>query len=94
LETAATLKTETLTCFLDSELVVKQLSGTYKVRNKELKALWQKVQETKKHFNEVNFVNVPRTHSVIQEVDRLVNLTLDVETNKAASKHQKKGIAE
>jgi ribonuclease HI len=94
LETAATLKTETLTCFLDSELVVKQLSGKYKVKNKELKALWQKVQETKQQFSKVNFVNVPRSHSVIQEVDRLVNLTLDAETNKAASKHQKKGIAE
>lgn len=86
LETAATLKTETLTCHLDSELVVKQLSGEYNIKNKELKELWQKMQETKKQFSRVNFVNVPRSHRVIQEVDKLVNLTLDAERSKLASK--------
>ena len=80
LETAASLKAEKVTCHLDSELVVKQLSGEYRVKNKELKQLWQTVQEFKKRFSEIKFVNVPRTHSVIQEVDKLVNLTLDEET--------------
>jgi ribonuclease HI len=64
---------------LDSELVVKQLSGEYRVKNIELVTLWQKVQEIKKKFREVKFVNVPRTHVVIQKVDELVNLTLDKE---------------
>lgn len=80
LETAASLKAEIVTCHLDSELVVKQLSGEYRVRNRELKPLWQKVQEFKKKFGKVTFVNVPRTHYVIREVDKLVNLTLDKET--------------
>jgi len=79
LETVAALKTETVTCHLDSELVVKQLSGEYRVKNKELKQLWQKVQEIKKQFSEAKFVNVPRSHRVIQKVDKLVNLTLDAE---------------
>ncbi len=80
LKTAASLKAEKVTCHLDSELVVKQLSGEYRVRNKDLKELWKTVQEIKKKFSEIKFVNVPRTHSVIQEVDKLVNLTLDKET--------------
>jgi ribonuclease HI len=80
LETAALLKVEKVTCHLDSELVVKQLSGEYRVKNRELKQLWQAVQEFKKRFSEIRFVNVPRSHNVIQEVDKLVNLTLDKET--------------
>jgi len=79
LETAAELKTETVTCHLDSELVVKQLSGEYRIKNKELRQLWQKVQELKTQFAEVKFVNLPRTHRIIQQVDKLVNLTLDTE---------------
>ena len=77
LETAVTRKTEKVICYLDSELVVKQLSGEYRVKNKELKQLWEKVQDITKRFKEVKFVYVPRGHSVIQEVDRLVNITLD-----------------
>ena len=80
LETAAELKTESVICHLDSELVVKQLSGEYRVKNKELRQLWQKVQELKDRFTEVKFVNVPRTHRIIQQADKLVNLILDTET--------------
>jgi ribonuclease HI len=80
LDTAASLKAEKVTCHLDSELVVKQLSGEYKVKSRELKELWQRIQELKKRFIEVKFVNVPRTHTIIQEVDTLVNVALDGET--------------
>lgn len=80
LEAAEALNAVRITCHLDSELVVKQLTGEYRVKNKELKQLWTTVEEYKKRFTEVKFVNVPRTHSVIQEVDRLVNLTLDKKT--------------
>jgi len=80
LETAAELKSEAVICNLDSELVAKQLSGEYKVKNKELKQLWQKAQEFRKQFQEVKFINVPRSQRIIQEVDKLVNLTLDAKT--------------
>ena len=77
LENAAARGAEKVTCHADSELVIKQLTGEYRVKNSELKALWEKVQAIKKRFREVKFLNVPRNHSVIQEVDKLVNLTLD-----------------
>ncbi len=80
LETAAVLQAENVTCYLDSELVVKQLMGEYRVKNRELARLWQMVQEAKKKFREVTFVNVPRAHVGIQKVDELVNLTLDKQT--------------
>jgi ribonuclease HI len=79
LKTAAELKTESATCHLDSELVNKQLNGEYKVKNKELRKLWQKIQQLKTQFTEITFVNVPRTHPIIQQADKLVNLTLDTE---------------
>jgi len=53
LETAVARKTEKVICHLDSELVAKQLSGEYTVKNKELKQLWEKVQDTTKRFKEV-----------------------------------------
>jgi len=80
LEIAASLKAEVVTCHLDSELVVKQLTGEYRVKNKELRLLWQKVREITRQFKETQFVNVPRTHPVIRETDKLVNLTLDAKS--------------
>jgi len=79
LEIAATLKPDEVICHTDSELMAKQLRGEFSVKNPALKKLWQRVKELEKQFNEVSYVNVPRTHSQIQEADRLVNLTLDKE---------------
>ena len=77
LEAAAALKADTVTCHSDSELIVKQLNGEYRVKNTELKAMWQKAREMRKLFREAKFVNVPRSNCVIEQVDELVNLTLD-----------------
>lgn len=82
LEFAATVNAEEVTCHLDSELVTKQLTGEYRVRNSELRKLWSKVQELKSRFKKVSFVNVPRTNLQIQRVDALVNEVLDEEFGK------------
>ena len=82
LESAITLNAEEVTCHLDSELVTKQLTGEYTVKNAELRQKWKKVQELKKHFKQVTFINVPRTNSQIQQADKLVNQTLDEKTKK------------
>ena len=75
------MKAESVTCHLDSELVVKQLNGEYRVKNKDLRQLWEKIQELKNHFAHVKFISVPRTNEIIQQADKLVNLTLDAEAN-------------
>ncbi len=77
LESASTLTDQEVTCYMDSELVVKQLNGEYQVRNPELKTLWFKVQELKQKFQRVTFTNVPRTDIYIEQVDRLANQALD-----------------
>lgn len=64
-------------CFLDSELVVKQLNEEYQVRNPRLESFWLKVRELQAHFQRVSFNHVFRTEKNIEEVDRLANHVLD-----------------
>ena len=82
LESAVALGAEEVACHLDSELVTKQLTGEYAVKNRELRKMWNKVQELKKQFKKVSFINVSRTNSQIQKADKLVNETLDAASNK------------
>jgi len=77
LESAVAFNAEEITCHLDSELVAKQLIGEYAAKNRELRKMWNKVQELKTHFKKVSFIIVPRTNNQIQKVDKLVNETLD-----------------
>ena len=77
LESASKLTDQEVTCCMDSELVVKQLNGEYRVRNPTLKTLWLKVQELKHRFQRITFTSVPRTDIHIEQVDRLANQTLD-----------------
>jgi ribonuclease HI len=77
LEYASQLGHQEVACYMDSELVVKQLTGQYEVRNLELRKLWSKIQALKKKFRKISFVHVPRTNKYIQQVDMIVNQTLD-----------------
>lgn len=77
LESASKLRVQEVVCYLDSELVVKHLSGEYRVRNLILKRLWLRVQELKKRFHQITFKHVSRVDKHIVEVDRLANQTLN-----------------
>ena len=77
LESAISLGAQEVLCHLDSELVVKQVTGEFRVKNRELKKLWNKVQELCQRFGKISFVNVPRTNMYIQKADALVNEALD-----------------
>jgi ribonuclease HI len=80
LESAVRLHAEEVICHLDSELVVKQLNGEYRVKNPELRKLWRKVQELSSKVK-TKFMSVSRTNTQIQKADALVNETLDKETS-------------
>lgn len=80
LDFARTLTADEVICHLDSELVAKQLTGEYAIKNPALKKLWTRVQEQRKSFKKVSFKNVPRTNECIKNVDKLVNETLDAMT--------------
>jgi ribonuclease HI len=80
LEFAIALKAEEVVCHLDSELVAKQLTGEYSVKNFELQKLWRRAKQLTICFKKISFVNVPRTDPQIQKADAFVNKTLDEET--------------
>lgn len=77
---ASDYKAQEVVCYLDSELVEKQLNGKYAVKNKALGQLWWKVQQLKTCFKKISFVNVPRSTPQISRADELLNKTLDEQT--------------
>lgn len=61
----------------DSELVVSQLNGAYKIENEKLQPLFIKIWNLKIDFGSVKFVHIPREKN--READRMVNEALDKE---------------
>jgi ribonuclease HI len=77
MELASKFTNEELTCVLDSELVVNQLLGKYKVRNQNLLPLFLKVQKLQDNFKKIKYVHVRREDKFQVIVDELLNDELD-----------------
>ena len=60
---------------LDSQLVVEQLSGKWKIKEPSLKLQAKKIHDLLKEFGTVHFVYVPREEN--KDADRLVNEAMD-----------------
>ncbi len=75
LQKAAALKAEELDCYLDSELVVKQLKREYKVKNKDLAPLFLTIHNLSLNFKKISYTHIPRERN--QEADRLANEAMD-----------------
>ncbi|MEJ2267654.1 MAG: ribonuclease HI family protein [Nanoarchaeota archaeon] len=79
LELASKYTDKEITCFLDSELIVKQLLGEYRVRNKKLLELFLKVQKLQENFEKIIYKHVSRWDKFQQIADGLLNEELDKE---------------
>lgn len=79
LEKAKACKAEELLFYLDSELVVKQISREYKVKNADLAPLFLKVYNLTLGLKKVKFQHIPREKN--KEADRLANEAMDRGTN-------------
>lgn len=77
LEFASELYGREVSCYVDSELVIKQLNGNYRIKNPQLKILWLKIQELAQKFQRVTFLHAHRTDTYIKQVDQLANQALD-----------------
>jgi ribonuclease HI len=66
-----------ITCYLDSELVVKQLLGEYRVKHPDLKKLFLRVQKLQENFKSIKYIHVPRENKYQKIVDELLNKELD-----------------
>jgi ribonuclease HI len=61
--------------YLDSELLAKQINGTYRVKNENLQILMKEVRALLSTFESVQVKHVPRLHN--SHADRLANLAID-----------------
>ncbi len=77
LELASSFSINGVDCFSDSELMVKQLNGEYRVKNEKLGKLFLRVREKEKRFERVNYIHVPREEDLIKRADKLANHAID-----------------
>ena len=75
-------KSAKLNCFLDSELIVKQLNHQYKINAENTQRYFIEVWNLMLDYGEVNFTHVRREQNKI--ADSLVNQALDGESDQGA----------
>ncbi|MCD5397844.1 ribonuclease HI family protein [candidate division NPL-UPA2 bacterium] len=65
-----------LTIYTDSELIVKQLDGSYRIKNELLKIFFKQVEHLRQGFKEVKIKHINREGN--QEADKLANQAIDM----------------
>lgn len=75
LEIAQTLDARSLQIRSDSELLVRQMNGLYRVKHEQLLPLYLQARELCRHFTTVEILHVPRNQN--RRADHLANLALD-----------------
>jgi ribonuclease HI len=78
LEKALELEVDDVEVISDSELLVKQMRGEYRVKNAALRELWLTASELAGRLRSVRYRAVRREHNEL--ADRLVNEALDSTT--------------
>jgi len=69
-------KAEIIDFYLDSNLVVNQMQGNFKVKSINLRPLWRRAQDMVKLIPaRINFQHIPREKNT--EADSLLNQALD-----------------
>jgi len=76
LDLAAKHCRRTAYCFLDSEIVVKQLNSVYRLRNDELRKLFHLVKDKERAFEKVTYNHVRRSNQHIRRADQLTRQAL------------------
>lgn len=69
------LKKISLEVRMDSELIVKQMKGEYRVKNEGLRPLFLEAQKLIPHYHSVSFVHIAREKN--KRADAMVNQALD-----------------
>ena len=79
LESAQKYSPKTVRVFMDSLLIVNQMTGHYKIKNKDLLPVYQSVKDLTAQFEDVTFTHVPRELNKV--ADGEVNRVLDEQTS-------------
>lgn len=75
-------KTAEIECYLDSELVVRQLNHEYKLKDARIQAYFIEIWNLMLDFSRVTFAHVPRERNKV--ADALVNEALDAREKQAS----------
>ncbi|HOM78029.1 MAG TPA: ribonuclease HI family protein [bacterium] len=75
LKTAIQEGVKNLDCVLDSELIVKQMKGLYKIKSPNLQKFSMEIKKLEKNFDSIDYKHVGREKN--SEADAMVNLALD-----------------
>ena len=75
LKKAVELEVDELEVVSDSELLVHQMRGDYKVKNEALRQLWEEANDLERRLGKVTYTAVRREHNEL--ADSLVNAALD-----------------
>ncbi|MBS3734018.1 MAG: ribonuclease HI family protein [Phycisphaerae bacterium] len=75
LTAAADLRAAEAEIYSDSELLVRQMNGDYRVKNAGLKCLHERARRLEEHFDRVQYTHVRREHN--ERADRLVNRAIN-----------------
>ena len=76
-ELALKFNVKKLSVFLDSKLVVEQMSGNWKIKDAQLKIISQEIFQIINSFEEITFHHIPREKNKV--ADSIVNQVLDGE---------------
>ena len=76
LEEALLLKADEVTVKIDSELIVKQLNGEYRVKDSDIKPLFEKAISILKQFRGFEIKHIERSKN--KEADKLVNKAINL----------------
>lgn len=69
------LSAQEIILYSDSQLLVRQMLGEYKVRHERLRPLYEKAQEYAQRFSSVQCIHIPREKN--READALANRGID-----------------
>lgn len=75
MEKARELGVKELTVRGDSQLVIRQMEGKYRVKNPNVKPLFEKAKEIERHFDRITYEWIPREKN--KEADSLANLKIE-----------------
>lgn len=84
LEEALKLGAREVDIYMDSLLVINQMKGIFKIRNRDLWPIHDAIKKLIVHFGKVNFTHVPRELNKL--ADAAVNRALDTELGLTSSK--------
>lgn len=76
LQEALIVRADTIRIFLDSELIAQQLKGEFRVKNAELKPLFEQALHLLSGFKKFEIINISREKN--KDADKLVNKAINL----------------